>query len=183
MASIDPFKRSREDTLRGMFENDPEYQWHIDLGEKLGLEYPGKESSDGDKHRRVVTRMWPRNPNGEIIRNLPDGYSTPNSTRLWGNTLLDFFTVNRIPSVTNFIGTSTGSMLSGWMKANGELEHAKSEIAWAEAEETPRLRPAADVMELITARDLMIMMGTCGISMREDSDDEPEEVGFSFFLL
>lgn len=183
MASIDPFERSRTNTLQDIFDDDPDYQWHIELGEKLGIKYPRKENSDGDKHRRVVTRMWPRDPNGEIMRDMADGYSTPNSTRLWGNTLMDFFKANRIPSVTNFIGTCTGSILLGWMKANGELEHAKSEIAWAEAEEPPRLRPAADVMELITARDLMIMMGTCGISMRDDSDDEQEEVGFSIFFF
>ncbi|KAE9407864.1 hypothetical protein BT96DRAFT_1033676, partial [Gymnopus androsaceus JB14] len=66
-----------------------------------------------------------------------NGYTTPNSTRLWGSTLLDFFRANRIPSAPNFIGTCTGSILAGSMKANGELEHAKSEIARAEAEEKP----------------------------------------------
>ena len=181
---IDPFERSRLNTLRDIFDKDPEYQWQLDMLEKSGFTHPGKNNPGFEKYTRAVNKLWPRDPKGKDIRVMPDGYSTPNSTRLWGSTLFDFFWVNRFPSIANFVGIWTGSMLSSWVKANGEVEYAKAEIAWAEKEEKPKLRPAADIMEIISARDLMIILGSCGISMRDDSEedfeDEQEDVGAIF---
>ncbi|KAE9405638.1 hypothetical protein BT96DRAFT_876353 [Gymnopus androsaceus JB14] len=182
-ASIDPFERTRLNTLRDIFQKDSEYQWQIDLLEKHG--YNLGNLNEWPISSRMMNRNWPRDPEGkEIIYPLPDGYMTPNSTRLWGSTLFDFFFCILIPKdfggdTGPELGAGTGSMLSAWMKANGELEYAKLEMAWAEAEEKPKLRLAADLMEIINARDLMIMMETCGTPMRgdcgEDSDDKQKK--------
>ena len=79
---MDPFEYSRTHTLSKMFDKGLEHQWHTDFLEKFG------------KKGEIVARWWPRDPNGkDISEDLPDGYTTPNSTNLWGATLLDFFFV------------------------------------------------------------------------------------------
>lgn len=195
MKALDPFERSRMNTLGDIFDKDPEYQWHIDLLRKSGLSHPEKDEKLGEHvSSRMLMRHWPRDPEGKNMDDSDEyGYTTLNSTHLWGATLLDFFYYNRFPAAPSFVGVSTGSRLCAWMKAHGEnLDYAKAEIEWAEMENKPKLRPAADIMEIINARDLLTMMGCCGIPLHDEdesaereerSDDGQEQVGFLGLFL
>ncbi|KAJ3795545.1 hypothetical protein GGU11DRAFT_810440 [Lentinula aff. detonsa] len=183
----DPFERSRVKTFDKMFDKDLEYQWHLDLYKKLCGTDLGDATPGGGRNRRVVVRRWPRAPNGAVIRELPPGYTTPSSTHLWGERLLDFFSFSRGTDDRLNHVVSTSSRLSAWMKANGETEYAKDEMIWANTEEPPRLRPAADIMEIINAKDLLIMMGSCGVSLPrepadadEDTDADPKPAAYPF---
>ncbi|KAJ3976098.1 hypothetical protein EV361DRAFT_945578 [Lentinula raphanica] len=176
----DPFERSRMGTFDKMFNKDLEYQWQLDLYKKLWGKDLGDASSKFSRNRRVVVRRWPRAPNGAVISMLPPGHATPSSTHLWGERLSDFFCFARgTDEMAPFLHTiSTSSRLSAWMKANGETEYAKDEMIWAESEEPPRIRHAADLMEIISARDLLVMMGSCGTSRypEPENDDHEEPV-------
>ncbi|KAJ4501279.1 hypothetical protein C8R41DRAFT_806657 [Lentinula lateritia] len=172
-ARQDPFERTRAGTLKNLFERDLEYQWQLDLYKKLWGKDLGQSKPGNKRSVRIVVRRWPRAPNGTIISQLPEGFTTPSSTHLWGERFLDFFCLSRgtdWSAVHNQL-ISTSSRLSAWMKANGETEYAKDELMWAETEEPPRLRVAADIMEILNARDLLIMMGSCGVSLRDDESD------------
>ncbi|KIK58010.1 hypothetical protein GYMLUDRAFT_98259 [Collybiopsis luxurians FD-317 M1] len=172
----DPFEHSRLNSLENMFDKSgPEYQWFLDLYQKLHGKHLGI-TNGVEKSTRIVCRTWPRDPKGDIIRELPPGKHTPNSTHLWGATLMDFFRFQRGPEMFLLSTISTGSRLSAWMKYNGEAEYAKDEMAWAAAEEEPRVRPAADILEILKAKDLMIMMGSCGESLKDEEKIDDEEV-------
>ncbi|KAE9405637.1 hypothetical protein BT96DRAFT_312861 [Gymnopus androsaceus JB14] len=184
--SIDPFERTRLNNFRNIFHKGPVYpsQWHIDHLKKLGynLGYLKKYlNSKLPVCSQIINRDWPRDPEGK------HHYLT--DTLLQTATPLDFFFFIPTPFLNDLerlgatsigtlcsnVGVATGSMLSAWVKANGELEYATSEMAWAEAEEKPKLRFAADIMEIINARDLMIIMEACGTSMRGDVNESGEE--------
>ncbi|KAJ4480193.1 hypothetical protein J3R30DRAFT_3331787 [Lentinula aciculospora] len=177
-AKKDPFELSRVKTLEKMFEKDLEYQWQLDLYKKLWGKDLGNTDPGIQRSVRLVVRRWPRAPNGAVIRQLPPGYATPSSTHLWGERLLDFFCVSRGTDVMAQHDEliSTSSRLSAWMKANGEAQFAKDELLWAETEEPPRLRPAADIMEILSARDLLTMMGSSGISLRGEAKSNAEDI-------
>ncbi|KAF9064596.1 hypothetical protein BDP27DRAFT_1425700 [Rhodocollybia butyracea] len=159
--------------LRKMFDKDRDHQWVIDLYEK----YTGKAlAPKRQDSTRIVIRSWPRDPKGKIIRDLPVGKETSSSTHLWGQTLLDFFRFQREPNQPLLSTISTSSRLSRWMMANGEADYAKDDMEWAAREEEPKLKPATNILEIIHARDLMVMMGLSGVSIAPDNQDEQVEV-------
>ena len=125
---------------------------------------------------RLIFRVWPRAPNGEVIKPSPlRGKEAGNGLDLWGATLYDFYYVNRIPSVKNYITTSTGSRLAKWMRQNGELT-AEDELAWADKEEDPKEIPVADMGELIRCRDTRVDMGLYDrFSSRKEVREKVEE--------
>ncbi|KAF8446442.1 hypothetical protein L210DRAFT_3392867, partial [Boletus edulis BED1] len=85
--------------------------------------------------KRAVFRFWPRKCNSKLLEPTklrgtlsPDGH-------VWGETLYyDFYYVDRLPSVDNFVSISTGSMLPRVMESMGELDAAAPEIEWAKTE-------------------------------------------------
>ncbi|KAG2054195.1 hypothetical protein BDR06DRAFT_847148, partial [Suillus hirtellus] len=103
--------------------------------------------------KRMIFRVWPRNPNGQAIKPSPlRGKEAGNGLDLWGATLYDFYHVRRLPNVPNYITNSTGSRLAKWMRQAGELT-AKDELYWADQEEDPKEIPVADIGELIACYD------------------------------
>ncbi|KIK69093.1 hypothetical protein GYMLUDRAFT_35141 [Collybiopsis luxurians FD-317 M1] len=165
---MDPFEKSRTGSLNGIFDKCS-LQLQTDIGKKLfGQSYRIPE--ERGLSRRII-QAWPRNPSGECctmadLRGLSVGYRTPNSTDLWGSTIFDFYLFQTNPGAFGAtLGISTGAKLSAWMKAHGELDYAKDCMEKVAMERGPRLRPAADIMEIANARDLAIMMGSCGIPM------------------
>ncbi|KAF9064597.1 hypothetical protein BDP27DRAFT_1405261 [Rhodocollybia butyracea] len=165
----DPFERTHSGSLQQMFDKECDHQWIIDLYEK----FTGKPLTRRKQgSTRIIARWWPRDPKGKMIRDVQAGKETPNSTHLWGQTLLDFFRFQRWPDQPHVMTTSTSSRLSRWMMENGESEHSKDDMEWAAREEEPKLKPGADMMEIIYARDLMVMMGLSGESMIPDNQDE-----------
>ncbi|KAH6903275.1 hypothetical protein BKA70DRAFT_1302055, partial [Coprinopsis sp. MPI-PUGE-AT-0042] len=95
------------------------------------------------KHRRVFS-TWPRDPNGKTIaRGETDGTGKrqPNGIEAWGNSLFDFYSVQRMTKLPCFPTMTTGSKLLAWMKTHGEV-YAKDQIAMAESEPEPaEIRP------------------------------------------
>ncbi|KAG6840531.1 hypothetical protein C0991_006126, partial [Blastosporella zonata] len=126
--------------------------------------------------RRMVRRMWPRDPKGEFITpgNAFLGKTTPNGIPLWGSTLFDFYRVHRIPNAWGGSTISTGSKLMQWMKANGEVDYAKDEIAWGEMEEDPRRTDAWFPCEEIKEMEEKIKEGKAGISMSKVDTKEKQ---------
>ncbi|KAG6877381.1 hypothetical protein C0993_007901 [Termitomyces sp. T159_Od127] len=122
----------------------------------------GKES-----HKRMVYRCWPRDPKGKNITpaNTLPGKTTPNGIQLWGATIFDFYRVNRMPDVTSLSTITTGSKLMRWMKANGETEYAKDEIAWAEMEEDPKILDLWSPRMQIQEMEENVRQGKAGITM------------------
>ncbi|KAG6379323.1 hypothetical protein JVT61DRAFT_11782 [Boletus reticuloceps] len=110
------------------------------------------QSHGGPSKKRVVFRFWPRKRNSKPLQPTklrgtlsPDGY-------VWGETLYDFYYVNRLPSVDNFVSISTGSMLRQVMESMSELDAAAPEIEWAKTEGQPRVEGVADTEEQIRLR-------------------------------
>ncbi|KDR75788.1 hypothetical protein GALMADRAFT_248488 [Galerina marginata CBS 339.88] len=99
---------------------------------------------------RFVFQQWPRDPKGKIIK--PEssqlGKMAPNMVQIWGATLLDFYTVRRIPSLESLATFSSGSKLGAWMKSQGET-FAQDFVERSEAEEEPKLILPCDVGRLI----------------------------------
>src|SRR5271156_3658813 len=85
---------------------------------------------------RFVFRFWPRDPNGQVAQ-LKRGKVAPNGLDLWGATLYDFYRVKSIPSGSDDLTVSTGSMIAASMRELGEIEWARNEIAWADEEQEP----------------------------------------------
>ncbi|KNZ76234.1 hypothetical protein J132_11104 [Termitomyces sp. J132] len=119
----------------------------------------------------MVFRYWPRDPKGKNITpaNTLPGKTAPNGLQLWGATIFDFYRVNRMPDVTSLSTITTGSKLMKWMKANGEIDYAKDEIAWAEMEEDPKViepwSPDAQIQEM----EENVRQGKAGTSMPKDT--------------
>ncbi|KAF9522841.1 hypothetical protein CPB83DRAFT_776443 [Crepidotus variabilis] len=89
----------------------------------------------------------------------------PNCLEFWGETLLDFFNVQRFPGVSNLRTISTGSKLYAWCKENGEAEGttwngkevpAKDCIMWSKDERDPELVEVYDITTLIEEREKKI---------------------------
>ncbi|KAJ7090297.1 hypothetical protein B0H15DRAFT_948800 [Mycena belliarum] len=103
-----------------------------------------------DGRTRFIFRTWPRDPNGETPMVMSPGKTTSNGNIYWGATLYDFYFFRRVPSIPNYIVTTTGSRLAATMRRLGELEAAAPEIIWADREEEPRqlVLPAAVVADI-----------------------------------
>ncbi|KAJ3814772.1 hypothetical protein EV368DRAFT_66312 [Lentinula lateritia] len=175
--------RFSSDTLEGMFDEDPDSEWSLKICKELFGKDEGSQDSEFNKHTRRIYKIWPRDPKGggkpcimSDLRELSAGYRTNNSHHLWGATTLDFYMFRSFNDecADAMLGFSSGSKLYAWMKAHGEL-YAKDELEWAEMEQKPRLRPAADILEIIGVKNLAILMGSCGISMRDDDNDDDGE--------
>ncbi|KAG5647168.1 hypothetical protein DXG03_001123 [Asterophora parasitica] len=130
------------------------------------------------ERRRAILRHWPRDPNGGVIKpeNSLPGKTAPNGIQLWGATLFDFYRVHRIPSVEGLSTISTGSKLMMWMKANGELNHAKDEIEWAEMEDEPAVIQPWSPREAIEEMEENIRLGKAGKPWPEDALDKGKQV-------
>ncbi|KAJ7470260.1 hypothetical protein FB451DRAFT_1176331 [Mycena latifolia] len=87
---------------------------------------------------RFIFRSWPRDPAGQEAPEMEPGKTTPNGIVYWGATLYDFYYFQAIPTIPNYIMTSTGSRLAATMRKIGELDAAAPEIEWADREEEPR---------------------------------------------
>ncbi|KAG5337113.1 hypothetical protein C0989_010734 [Termitomyces sp. Mn162] len=105
-------------------------------------------SNEKDFCKRVVFRRRPRASNGKSIFNktLP-GKTAPNDCMPYG---------------THLSSISTGSKLMNWMKAKGEADHAKDEIAWAEMEEDPKIIDPRSPCVKIQEMEKMIKLGKAG---------------------
>lgn len=114
--------------------------------------------------KRLVFNSWLRDPKGKDIRpkNSFLGKMTSNNLQLWGATLNDFYYVQRVPEIKNYLSISTGSKLAAWMKANGELHTAADEIE--QAEESPKEEPPCDIAGLVEDVDFNLNLGTLGQS-------------------
>ncbi|KAH0586923.1 hypothetical protein H2248_005757 [Termitomyces sp. 'cryptogamus'] len=119
--------------------------------------------NEKDFCKRVVFRRRPRASNGKSIFNktLP-GKTAPNGIPLWGSTIFDFYYVECMPYGTHLSSISTGSKLMNWMKAKGEADHAKDEIAWAEMEEDPKIIDPRSPCVKIQEMEKMIKLGKAG---------------------
>ena len=86
--------------------------------------YRGRVFNHKKTRHRFVFQVWPRDPKGDCIRpgEGKPGKMTPNNQQIWGATLLDFYTVNRLPSAPGYVTYSSGSRLARWMKEHGETE-------------------------------------------------------------
>ncbi|KNZ76820.1 hypothetical protein J132_07005 [Termitomyces sp. J132] len=67
-----------------------------------------------------------------------------------------------MPYGTHLSSISTGSKLMNWMKAKGEADHAKDEIAWAEMEEDPKIIDPRSPCVKIQEMEKMIKLGKAG---------------------
>jgi hypothetical protein len=105
---------------------------------------------------RIIFSKWPRDPKGKFITptNSALGKMAPNNAQLWGATLFDFYTVNRLPETKNLVTLSSGSKLAAWMKANGE-DYAKNQLEFAEDEDDPHLILPYEITKLIHLADSM----------------------------
>ncbi|KAF8894951.1 hypothetical protein CPB84DRAFT_1710693 [Gymnopilus junonius] len=112
--------------------------------------YRERVLNDKQTRHRFVFQRWSRDPNGAPIK--PDnsklGKMTPNNVQIWGATLFDFYTVNRIPSVPNLVTFSSGSKLARWMKEQKET-YAQDFVERQDEEEDPRLIFPCDIGRLI----------------------------------
>ncbi|KIJ15027.1 hypothetical protein PAXINDRAFT_12288 [Paxillus involutus ATCC 200175] len=139
-----------------------------------------KEMMNYSKNKnRFIFRRWPRDPNGKPI--LPSdihGKEAGNGLDLWGATLYDFYHVRRIPSNIHGLTISTGSKLAKVMKAFGELQAAKDELAWAEKEEEPKEIPAWDPAEAIKCYETRVHIGCYdAYSARKDVVERAKKSG------
>ncbi|KAF8835879.1 hypothetical protein BDN67DRAFT_974822 [Paxillus ammoniavirescens] len=132
--------------------------------------------------KRFVFRRWPRDPNGKELNSFrfAPGKEAGNGIELWGATLYDFFLIRGHPSDTDRSGwtISTGSKLAKTMKACGELEAAKDEIAWAEREEEPREILPCDPAEAINCYERRAQLGYYdAYSARKDVAERAKKSG------
>ncbi len=64
------------------------------LSSRSGILDDEKVDSEEKRERtRCIVQMWPRDPNGEVLRETPyrEGKTTGNGLPLWGATLYDFY--------------------------------------------------------------------------------------------
>ncbi|KAG6911422.1 hypothetical protein DXG01_016519 [Tephrocybe rancida] len=137
--------------------------------------------------QRMVHRHWPRSPTGKYItpENTLPGKCTPNGIQLWGSSIFDFYRVRRMPDVANLSTITTGSKLMKWMKAHGELDHAKDEIEWAEMEEEPKLIASWSPREKIEEMEEDIRQGKAGklptMKAAKGEQPLPADAGANYF--
>ncbi|KIJ61098.1 hypothetical protein HYDPIDRAFT_31609 [Hydnomerulius pinastri MD-312] len=129
--------------------------------------------------KRVIFRQWPRDPKGKPLLPFAElkGKSTPNGFA-WGATLYDFYHVRRLPALPGAIAMMPGSKLAKVMKELGELETAKDELEWAEAEADPREVPVTDMAELVEAYERRANIGMFNLystidAIRESAPKRP----------
>ncbi|KZV77142.1 hypothetical protein PENSPDRAFT_621469 [Peniophora sp. CONT] len=106
-------------------------------------------------HTRFVFSEWPRDPNGPFMREEHPEYGkrTSNGCVMWGETLWDFYWVQRMPENKHWMSVTTGSRLADWMRSLGELEPAANLMEWADSEGDPKQIFPCDVGRLIRDRE------------------------------
>lgn len=146
------------------------------------------------KKRRAVFRVWPRGPKGKVFfwyeaNFMPGGKVAPNGIRSWGATLYDFYSIKPIPSEPGIITYLSGSRIAAAMRENGEVEHCKDELEWADNEEGPCEIPVAGTGELIecyeartplfgvysAVEEVRVAAIAAAAKKDEDNDEEDEE--------
>ncbi|KZP19816.1 hypothetical protein FIBSPDRAFT_743237, partial [Athelia psychrophila] len=95
--------------------------------------------------RRFVFCSWPRNPDGPTVRESPKAKAAGNGLPIWGATLYDFYTFERVPSLPNYLTRTSGSRLAAAMREIGELGWAAEEIKWADKEDEPVVVEPSDI--------------------------------------
>ncbi|KAG1767102.1 hypothetical protein EDD22DRAFT_773523 [Suillus occidentalis] len=146
-----------------------------------------QEQIDNDKNcvgygkTRILFRVWPRDPKGDIIKPSPlRGKEAGNGIDLWSATLYDFYHVLRAPDVKNYLTISTSSRLAKWMRQHGELI-ADDELYWADKEEDPKEVPVVDIGELIRCYDARVTSGILNqFSSREEIREKEKTSGSAF---
>ena len=122
---------------------------------------PPRVASEYKDKKRVVFRGWPRDPNGKPLcfsESDIRGKETPNGLS-WGATLYDFYHVQAIPQIENFISITSGSRIAAAVRAVGETDVAADELAWADQEADPCEVPVADPGELIQSFEFRMFTG------------------------
>lgn len=142
--------------------------------------------------RRAVFRVWPRDPKGKVFFRyeanfMPGGKVAPNGIRSWGATLYDFYSIKPIPSEPGIIAYLSGSRIAAAMRENGEVEHCRDELEWADNEESPCEIPVAGTGELIECYEARtplfkvysaveeVRVAAMAAFTKEDKDDDDDE--------
>lgn len=89
---------------------------------------------------RVISQVWPRDVDGKPMDSEEMegcGKNVGNGFVAWGETLFDFYAVNRIADAGSFVTYTSGSRIADWMKKNGE-PYAEDQLFRAEREAEPR---------------------------------------------
>ncbi|PFH48331.1 hypothetical protein AMATHDRAFT_180677 [Amanita thiersii Skay4041] len=143
-----------------------------------------------DTRRRLVWRRWLRGDSdkrGDLNLVMMPHTSRPgkmagNKLHIWGATLMDFYNVQRIPTMPYAVTLSSGSKLAAFMSVLEELEYAFPELQWSRSEPDPKEVEPYPVGELIQEQEMRIRLGLCGMSglpgdnldgdaLGEDKDD------------
>lgn len=137
------------------------------------------QHSTKERSTRRIQRWWPRDPEGP---NIPDGWPggkmTSNGNPQWGATMLSFFSVNRVPSVDNFVLFSSASRLAAFMRKIGDKECAwcKPELDFADNEEEPRQIFPVDIGGLILNTDRYVRLGLFQSMSKQDVTSSEDKV-------
>lgn len=118
---------------------------------------------------------------------MPGGKVAPNGIRSWGATLYDFYSIKPIPSEPGIIAYLSGSRIAAAMRENGEVEHCRDELEWADNEESPCEIPVAGTGELIECYEARtplfkvysaveeVRVAAMAAFTKEDKDDDDDE--------
>lgn len=131
----------------------------------------------GVRPGRRVFREWPRDPSGIVFDpSICEGKSAPNGTGLWGATLYDFYHVTVDPAAADDTRKnrviSTGSQLSNWAEKVDETKLVEEEMTWANQEEDPKIRLAADILSNISDLDWWLSFGGSGKKKLDRKDSQ-----------
>ncbi|KLO09417.1 hypothetical protein SCHPADRAFT_943650 [Schizopora paradoxa] len=141
----------------------------IPIASKSGvLDGEQVDSKEKRERTRYIMQMWPRDPNGEVMYEMPDGKMTSNRLPLWGATLYDFYFVKKTPSMDNMLTFISGSKIARWMRQKNEL-YAMDYIDQAENDEPePRIIPPYHIGEFIELIEQQVHLRKTGRSMKVD---------------
>lgn len=160
------FSNDLEKRFRGMFSKAEFAEAHTSNFTRTKHEGPELEGHRQIHHaatgkpsyvrKRAITRSWPRDPKGPFMKpgSAAAGKHAGNNQSLWGATVHDFYFTRRAPEIPGYATICTGSMLLRWVKEIGELQHAKYEIARAEAEADPYELLPCSMGKLLRLEDL-----------------------------
>ncbi len=128
----------------------------------------GKVDIEESQRTRFIFQLWPRDPNGEILRETPEGKTTSNGLELWGATLYDFFFVHRIPGVIHMRTISSGSKLAKWMRLKGET-YSMDYIDQVESDEhEPKIMHPYHIGDFIELIEQQVHLKKTGRSLKVD---------------
>lgn len=177
------YPRLPDDTdFEAFRKTDP--TWLRIQNESEPLLLPGVfEEEEGKKRDRTryIFQIWPRDPNGEILREMPEGKVAGNGIPVWGATLYDFYLTYKVPSITGMLSFLSGSRLAEFMREKGELV-AEDQIWQAEKEEPkPKIMHPYDIGKFIELVEEQVHRKATGRSLRIDKTIG-EKVQYSFIV-